>query len=119
MTAKRRTGRASSLLLLLRVAAALALLALAIQDASPVSAEESRRKSDEINERAGVKVPDGFGDGGIARQVGEAAGKVERGAELSEDESSRYRIAYQSAIFQMQDRLRRFDGNLTVLTNVD
>lgn len=108
------------LVLAVTVLVAFALLAtVTLQEAAPLEPDVIRRKTDEINQAAAVDVPHAF-DGGAVRAANLSLfEQVERGAELTADDSVRYRTIYQDIIFRKQSTLRRFDGQLTILANVE
>lgn len=116
----RRLARLARLMLGVSVVAIVMLaVAAAFQDVTPLTADEIRRKADEVNQAAAVNIPHGFDNGARRNAALELFTRVERNQELSDEDSARYRAAYQAIIFDKQSTLRRFDRNLTVLTDVD
>lgn len=104
---------------LLVLAVVVLMVAAVFQNVSPLTADEIRRKSDEANQSAAVNVPHGFDNGAHRNAALDLFTKVERNQELSDAESARYRVAYQTIIFEKQSTLRRFDSSLTVLADVE
>jgi hypothetical protein len=95
------------------------LTTLMAQDIAPLTADTIRKKVDEINQAAAVTVPEEFESGKLCRDHMDLCKSVDADRPLSEKESSDYRITFQEVICLKQPTLRRFDRNLTVLSNVD
>ncbi len=117
----RRLLRAAQLglVLLLIVAAAALAVFLWREDVTALTPADVRRQVDEINEAAGVTVPHGFDDGAVRQTALPLFLRVERDQPLTDADSRSYRVLYQGIILSRQATLRRFDRNLTVLTDVD
>jgi hypothetical protein len=97
----------------------LLVVAMFFQSTAPLTADEVRRRDDEINEAAAITVPHAFVRGKLRKDYPQLTQRVEQDRELSAADSAKYRIAFQEVIFIEQPILRRFDRNLTVLTNVE
>jgi len=81
------------------------------------TASEISQRVDLLNEKAAIDTPHHT----LGKKTREANlalfEKVERGDALSEDESAKYRVLYQSILNDKQHELSLLDGELTVLTN--
>ncbi|GEM_PF-1004909 len=96
------------------------LVAAYIQDIGPLSMEEIRSRSDILNNAAAVVVPHTRLDDGQTRAKHlKLFEKVERLVELTKEESAAYRTVYQDILYRHQSYLRGFDGNITVMSDVD
>jgi hypothetical protein len=81
------------------------------------TASEISHRVDLLNEKAAIETPHHT----LGKKTREANlalfEKVERGEMLSEEESAKYRVLYQSILNEKQHELSLLDGELTVLTN--
>jgi hypothetical protein len=95
---------------------ALVLLCLPF-DPPKWTAQQISRRADLLNEKAGIDTPHHQ----LGRKIREANlalfEKVERGQELTAEESARYRVLYQTILKDKQHELARLDRQLTVLTD--
>jgi hypothetical protein len=81
------------------------------------TASEISQRVDLMNEKAAIDTPH-HTLGKKTREVNLALfEKVERGEALSEEESAKYRVLYQSILNEKQHELSLLDDQLTVLTN--
>lgn len=89
------------------------------QNVTPLTPQQIRRQVDEVNQAAGINVPHAFDNGATRQSALDLFTKVEQSQPLTEQESARYRVIYQGIILSKQATLRRFDRNLTVMSDVD
>ena len=84
-----------------------------------LSANEIGARVDLLNEKAAIVTP--HFDLGKATRAAHLAlfGKVERGEQLTPDESAEYRVLYQLILQGKQRELSKLDGQLTVLTDYE
>lgn len=84
-----------------------------------LSANEIGARVDLLNEKAAIATPH-FDLGKPTREAHRALfGKVERGEQLTPDESAEYRVLYQLILQGKQRELSKLDGQLTVLTDYE
>lgn len=83
----------------------------------PWTADEVRARVDLLNEKAAIVTPHHDLGKDIRAQHLALFEKVEKGTELTAEESAAYRVLYQSILKQKQHELSLLDDQLTVLTN--
>ncbi len=94
----------------------LLLILLTFGSSQPYSSEKLRGFALRLNEAAAIQIPHHFlMDEAIRQQHLTLLKKVETGAELTAENSARYRAIFQSNLAQSQSFLGRFDQELTIL----
>lgn len=114
----RRVGFAVSGLILLLLLTAGVYFA-AHYNPAPLGAAEITKEVDQLNDEASVQGPHfKFADSDLRRQHLALFTKVERGEVVSDSDAIQYRLLFQHILDGQQSFFRRFDKELSVLTDV-